>query len=93
MYRPKGIITYRIDHFLDREEICDIVFHNYKIQKGEMQLTQKNVDELVRMTLFADGASTRDDLGYYRSNCVNHGELTEVNDKIRDFVYNKYKIR
>jgi len=85
-------INYRIEYCLDREEICDIVFYNSKIQNGTMKLTQKNVDELVRIELFSSGRCQRDDLGYYRSNCLNNGELTEINDKICDFVYNKYKL-
>lgn len=88
----KTNINYRIDYVLDRDEICDIVFYCSEIQSGEMKLTQKNVDELVRCELYANGRSQRDDLGYYRSNCVNNGELTEIYDKICDFVYNKYKL-
>jgi hypothetical protein len=88
----KTNINYRIDYCLDRDEICDIVFYSYKIQRGELKITQKNVDELVRCELYACGRSTMDDLGYYRSNCVNNGELIELNEKIIDFVYNKYKL-
>ena len=85
-------INYRIEFCLDRDEICDIVFHCSEIRSGEMQLTQKNVDKLVRIELYASGRSQRDDLGYYRNQCINAGELIEVNNKIIDFVYNKYKL-
>ena len=88
----KTKINYRIDYVLNRDEICDIVFYSYEIQKGQMKLTQKNVDELVRTELYANGRSQSDDLGYHRSICVDNGELTEINDKICDFVYNKYKL-
>jgi len=88
----KTEINYRIDYVLDRDEICDIVFYSLEIQNGEMKLTQKNVDKLVRIELSSSGRSRRDDLAYYRANCVNNGNLTEIYDKVCDFVYNKYKL-
>lgn len=93
MWYPKQLINYRIDHCLDRDEICDIIFYNSEIRKGKMKLTQKNVHELVQIELYANGRSQKDDLGYYRDQCINAGELIEINDQIIEFVYKKYKIK
>ena len=64
-------IKYQVTHVLTREEICDIIFNDYKLR--EEKLTQKKVDEVVRGHLIVVGLCERDDIGYYRRNVVDNG--------------------
>jgi hypothetical protein len=84
--------TFNVKTLISKETICDILFHDVFMIDPNTKLTKKLVDETVKGHLYANGISCFDDIGYYRKQCTDAGEQLEVNDKIEDYVYNKYKM-